>query len=146
MDLILWRHAEAEDGFDDAKRKLTPKGRRQAAKMAEWLQQRLPKHYQVLVSPAIRTRETAQALVEKFQVSDDIGVGANPDAILRAVGWPRAAQTVVVVGHQPTLGMTVARLLSGRDSEWGLRKGAFVWISRKADASVLRAALSPELL
>jgi phosphohistidine phosphatase len=146
MDLILWRHAEAEDGFEDAKRKLTPKGRRQAARMAEWLRERLPKHYQVLASPAVRTRETAAALAEKFAVSEDIGVGASPDSILRAAGWPRADQPVVVVGHQPVLGMTMARLLSGRDSEWSLRKGAIVWIVRKGDASVLRAALPPELL
>ncbi len=146
MDLILWRHAEAEDGFEDAKRKLTAKGRRQAAKMAEWLLPRLPKHYHVLVSPSVRTRETAAALVEKFAVSDEVGVGATPESILHAAGWPRSAQAVVVVGHQPTLGMTAARLLSGRDSEWSLRKGAFVWVARKGDSVVLRAALAPELL
>ena len=146
MDLILWRHAEAEDGFEDAKRKLTANGRRQAAKMAEWLLPRLPKHYHVLVSPSVRTRETAAALVEKFAVSDEVGVGATPESILHAAGWPRSAQAVVVVGHQPTLGMTAARLLSGRDSEWSLRKGAFVWVARKGDSVVLRAALAPELL
>ena len=37
MNLILWRHAEAEDGADDLQRALTGKGRRQAARMAQWL-------------------------------------------------------------------------------------------------------------
>ncbi|HEX7466215.1 MAG TPA: histidine phosphatase family protein, partial [Usitatibacter sp.] len=39
MELILWRHAEAEDagGGGDLARSLTKRGRKQAAKMAEWL-------------------------------------------------------------------------------------------------------------
>ena len=146
MDLILWRHAEAEDGFDDARRKLTPKGRKQAVKMAQWLKERLPRNYRVIVSPAVRTRETASALGDECTVSDDVGLGASPDSILRATGWPRATQTIVVVGHQPTLGMTAAHLLSVDGGEWSLRKGAFIWLARKGDATTLRAALAPDLL
>ena len=146
MDLILWRHAEAEDGFEDDKRKLTAKGRKQALKMAQWLHAHLPKHYHVIASPATRTRETAAALVEKFIASDDIGLGASPDSILRAAGWPRAAQPVVIVGHQPTLGMTAARLLAGSDAQWSLRKGAFIWVVRKGSENALRASLSPDLI
>jgi phosphohistidine phosphatase len=146
MDLILWRHAEAEDGVDDEQRKLTAKGRKQALKAAQWLSERLPKHYHVIASPAVRTRQTAAALAREFVVSDDLGPGASPESILRAAGWPRSAQPVVIVGHQPTLGMTVARLLCGRDADWSLRKGAFVWITVKGQGNLLRAALVPELL
>jgi phosphohistidine phosphatase len=99
-----------------------------------------------VVSPAVRTRETAKALAAGFVVSDDIAVGADPEAILRAAGWPRADQPVVIVGHQPTLGMTAARLLAGSDATWSLRKGALVWVSRKGSQNVLRAALSPDLV
>ena len=146
MDLILWRHAEAEDGFEDDKRKLTAKGRKQAAKMARWLNEHLPKQYHLISSPATRTRETAVALAEKFVISEEIGLSASPDSILRASGWPRAAQPVVIVGHQPTLGMTAARLLAGSDAQWSLRKGAFIWIVRKGSENTLRAALSPDLI
>ena len=34
MDLLLWRHAEAEDGEDDLKRRLTERGEKQARDMA----------------------------------------------------------------------------------------------------------------
>ena len=37
MNLILWRHAEAEDGVPDLERGLTDKGRRQADAAARWL-------------------------------------------------------------------------------------------------------------
>ena len=43
MDLIFWRHAEAEnrrEGQDDLERALTHKGERQAQRMAAWLNQR----------------------------------------------------------------------------------------------------------
>ncbi|MCC6533948.1 MAG: histidine phosphatase family protein [Burkholderiales bacterium] len=146
MDLILWRHAEAEDGLEDDKRKLTAKGRKQAVRMSEWLAARLPKHFHVVVSPALRTRETAAALTDKAAVHDDIGLSASPDSILRAAGWPRATQPVVVVGHQPTLGMTAARLLAGADAQWSVRKGAIIWIVRKGSENTLRAALAPDLI
>lgn len=146
MDLILWRHAEAEDGFDDEKRKLTGKGERQAQKMAAWLSARLPKHFVVLVSPAVRTQQTAAALAAKFTTSAEVGLSANPESILKAAGWPRAAQPVVIVGHQPTLGMTAARLLAHSDAQWSVRKGAIVWIARKGTHCVLKAALPPELI
>jgi phosphohistidine phosphatase len=55
MDLILWRHAEAEDGFPDQGRKLTEKGEKQAAKMAAWLKAHLPEEVRIIVSPTTRT-------------------------------------------------------------------------------------------
>ena len=55
MDLILWRHADAQevrDAADDLERALTPKGERQAQRMADWLNRQLPANARVLVSPA----------------------------------------------------------------------------------------------
>jgi phosphohistidine phosphatase len=146
VDLILWRHAEAEDGLDDHERKLTVKGRKQAVKMAKWLGERLPRNALVLASPARRTQETAAALGQTFETSAAVGLSASTESILQAAGWPRAARAVVVVGHQPTLGATAARLLGAGDAQWALRKGAIVWLTRKGAATVLRAALSPDLL
>lgn len=146
MDLILWRHAEAEDGIDDERRKLTVKGHRQAAVMAKWLHAHLPKHYTVIASPAVRTCETAAALAPKFVTSDEVGLSANPDSVLRAAGWPRASQPVVVVGHQPTLGMTAAQLMTDKPAQWSVRKGSIVWIVRRGSENVLRAVLAPELI
>jgi phosphohistidine phosphatase len=47
MDLILWRHAEAEDGLPDLERRLTPRGQKHAARIAQWLLQRLPAKFAV---------------------------------------------------------------------------------------------------
>src|SRR5215470_4109348 len=104
MDLILWRHAEAEDGIPDTTRKLTPKGKKQAEKIAAWLKKRIGSPVRVLVSPAARTQQTASALMNKFETSEEIGVSTSVKRILQATGYPNAHGTVIVVGHQPTLG------------------------------------------
>ena len=146
MDLILWRHADAEDGYDDAKRCLTPKGRKQAARMAHWLGQHLPPHYVVLASPALRTQQTAAALSARVATRPELGISATPDSILRAAGWPDAGHAIVVVGHQPTLGLTAARLLAGTETELSVRKGSIWWFVHVERHTSLKAVLSPELL
>jgi len=146
MDLILWRHADAEDGTPDAERKLTPKGEKQAKRVAEWLREQLPDDCVVLVSPARRARQTAQALTKDFELVEAVGTGASPKGVLAAAGWPDRTGMVIVVGHQPTLGQTIARVLTGRDDGWSLRKGALWWLrSRDGEVSV-RAVIGPDLL
>lgn len=152
MNLILWRHAEAEEGAEaeDLARPLTAKGHRQAHRMAEWLQARLPDRYKVIASRARRSRETARALGERFRVDEAIDPGAQPEAVLAAIGWPEAAGTVVIVGHQPTLGQVASLLLAGEAMDWSVRKGALWWISRRERGGsrevVLRAVVAPDLL
>jgi phosphohistidine phosphatase len=146
MDLILWRHADAEDGTPDSERKLTPRGEKQARRVAGWLNEQLPDDCVVLVSPARRARQTAQALTKKFEVVEDLGAGASPRGVLATAGWPDRDGFVVVVGHQPTLGQTIARALTGRDEGWSLRKGALWWLrSRDGEVSV-RAVIGPDLV
>lgn len=150
MDLILWRHAEAEDGTPDAGRKLTDKGRKQAQQMATWLKQRLPEHTRILVSDATRAQQTAQAMGMAFDTSTQVGLDANPVSILTAAGWPDARGAVLVVGHQPTLGQLAAFLLCGEEQGWSVKKGAVWWLSNRVrqdeGQTVLRCVLAPEML
>lgn len=153
MDLILWRHAEAEDGgpdIPDMKRRLTPRGEKQAHDMAKWLRPRLPKKTRILVSPATRTQQTAHALVLPFEVEPRIAVGADADDLITAAGWPAQAGTVLLVGHQPTLGQLAALLLSGQELDWSIKKGAIWWLAKRSrdgdDQTLLRAVMNPEML
>jgi len=102
MDLILWRHAEAElqrPGSSDLERALTTKGERQAKRMADWLNQRITHTTRVLVSPARRCQQTAAALGRDFRTVAAIAPGASPQAVLDAARWPDASEPVLVVGH-----------------------------------------------
>ncbi len=147
MDLILWRHADAEDGIPDGERKLTTKGHKQAEKIGTWLQERLPDDARILVSPAVRTQQTAAALGRPFETVAAIGAGTSYPSILSASGWPEHRGTVVIVGHQPTLGETAAWLLSGEAAGWTIKKGALWWFTNRARAGiVLRAVVPPDLV
>ena len=132
MDLILWRHAEAHDlregETDDLARTLTPKGERNAARMAHWLNQVLPATTRILVSPAVRTQQTAAALERKFKTVAALAPDGSVDALLDVARWPEAREPVLVVGHQPTLGLAAAYLLSGTAQPWSIRKGAAWWL------------------
>lgn len=149
MNLILWRHAEAEDGADDLARVLTPKGERQAHVAGKWLRRHLPEGTRVLVSPALRTRQTAQALGWPWQDVAALAPGASADQILAAAGWPQGGGGVLVVGHQPTLGEVAAQLL-GAAQGLNLRKGGILWFEHRlrdgAARTDLRAAIDVGLL
>lgn len=149
MELILWRHAEAEDGIPDLDRKLTAKGHRQAEKMASFLHPRLPQHLRILASPARRAQQTAMAIADHYDTEATIAPGASPQAILEAAGWPESGGCVLVVGHQPTLGEAAALLL-GEATACSIKKGAVWWFSsreRNGDQQTsLRLVISPDFL
>ena len=144
MDLIIWRHADAEDGKPDLERELTPKGRKQAARVAKWLLAHLPKDFVVIASPAARARQTAQALSRKVKIDEPLAPGASVAAILKAAGWPKGDRTVVLVGHQPDLGRAIAYLVAGVEREWRLQKGALWWLAE--EPVIVKAVMSPDLL
>ena len=151
MDLILWRHAEAvesDDAAGDLERPLTSRGERQAARMAAWLNQHLPATTRVLASPARRTQQAALALERKFRTVPALAPDASVTALLEAARWPDAKEPVLVIGHQPTLGMTAAQLLSGADQPWAVKKGAVWWLrSREREGEgqvVLVNVISPD--
>jgi len=147
MDLILWRHADAEDGIPDDARKLTSKGEKQAHRVAKWLGERVPHDTLVLVSPAKRAQQTAKAFTKDFETTAEVGTASAPAALLKAAGWPNGHGTVMIVGHQPVVGKTVALLLTGEASDWAFKKGAVWWLSSRGNGgAVVRAVISPDLL
>ena len=149
MDLIVWRHAEAEDGVPDLQRKLTAKGRKQAERVAQWLLQRLPSRFALIASPATRAQQTAEALAVPIKTDKSLAPGAAPAAIIKACGWPDHKSAAVVVGHQPDLGLVLAEVLGARGG-FSIKKGGLWWISNRVreekDQVVVRAVVSPDLL
>ena len=159
MDLILWRHADAGEPLDDyaqdLRRELSPKGEKQAVRMADWLNRFLPDSARVLVSPAARCQQTAQALGRRFQTREALGPGGGVDALLTLARWPARREPVLIVGHQPTLGLTAATLMAGSQGAaeaagtpaehatpaWSMRKGAVWWLRHRERHGVAEVVL-----
>jgi phosphohistidine phosphatase len=152
MELILWRHAEAEDpgGKDDAARELTKRGRKQAERMAHWLKPLVDDSWRIVSSPTKRTLQTVRTLERPFEESEAVGLDATPATVLGEAGWPDAKGAVLVVGHQPTLGQVAASLVGGMSGDLSIRKGAIWWFTTRsrgeARETVLKAVLDPDLL
>jgi phosphohistidine phosphatase len=153
MDLILWRHAEAEPGGPgepDLERALTGKGQKQARRMGEWLTSQLPDNCRVLVSPALRTLETVEPLQRKFKIHKDLAPGAEPEEVLKAANWPAGKESVLIVGHQPTLGQVAALLLAGEVQDWDMRKASAWWFAQREPGDpfsvYLKAVMSHDMV
>lgn len=157
MDLILWRHAEAEDwllGDEttrlDMDRSLTQRGEKQASRMAAWLDRQLPEGARILVSPARRCEQTALALGRKYKIRSELSPDATPAQLMELVQWPGNKYPVLVIGHQPVLGQTIAQLLALKETECAVKKGALWWLrNRDRDGysqTVVVTVQSPELM
>ncbi len=150
MNLILWRHAEAEDvASTDLARQLTSRGRKQAKAAAQWLRSRLPADALILASPAARTVQTVEALTDQYRIVKEIAPGAAAEDVLTAAGWPKGvAETVVVVGHQPTLGLVASQLVAEQQKPWQIKKGGIWWLQIRQrndeDELLVRAVISPD--
>lgn len=150
MDILLWRHAEAEEGLPDLKRKLTQRGQKQAQQIAEWIKKHGPENLRILSSPARRCQQTTEALALPFETDKRLGTDSDVSSLLAAIGWPGVGKegAVLIVGHQPTLGQIAALLLSGEEANWAIKKGAVWWFSHSArqgaSQTVLRAVIPPD--
>ena len=151
MDLLLWRHAEAEDGYPDLLRKLTPRGEQQARQIAEWIKTNAPADLRILVSPATRCQQTASALGLPFETDPRLGTSAGVADLLAAAGWPgddlTKPKAALLVGHQPTLGQLASQLVPNAETDRPFEKGALWWLAFDPSLGkakmALRVALSP---
>ena len=157
MDLILWRHAEAEDwpegdgqASSDMDRSLTARGEKQAARMAAWLDRQLPEGARIVVSPARRCEQTALALGRKYRLRPEIVPGASAAQLLELVQWPFSKSPMLVIGHQPMLGQTIAQLLGLQESDCPVKKGALWWLRNRDreghSQTIIVTVQSPEVL
>ena len=149
MELILWRHAEAENGTPDTDRRLTCKGIDQAARMAKWLNAKLPENTRIIVSPAQRAQQTAAALGKPFLTDENVGLSATVKRVLAAANWPNVKGAVVIIGHQPTLGEVATLMVSDDPMALSFQTGELKWFNstdkQGAITSVLRHHIYPEM-
>lgn len=149
MQLFLWRHADAQPGIPDRERPLSPEGLKEAALTARWLDVLLPADSFILVSPALRTRQTADALGRRYETHESAAIGSRPKSLLSAANWPVSDKNVLIVSHQPLLGYLASLLLCGKKQEWHIEKSNVWWFEtngKSHEKAILKAVMSPSLL
>jgi phosphohistidine phosphatase len=156
MDLVLWRHAEAYDLTEsdppeaDLSRELTSRGAKQAARMAAWLDRQLPEGARIYSSGAMRAEQTAKALQRKYKMRTELQPGASVSQLLEVAQWPNSDSTVLLIGHQPSLGAVVAYLLGLQEGSCAVKKGAVWWLRTRLreghQQTVLVTVQTPEYL
>ena len=113
--------------------------------MAEWTNRFLPETTRVLASPALRTRQTADALGRKYRTVDALAPGGSHSQALASARWPDSREPVLLVGHQPMLGQLAAYLMAGPatldGAPWTVRKGAVWWLRHRLRADVAEVVL-----
>ncbi|MCX8559364.1 histidine phosphatase family protein [Mycolicibacterium mucogenicum] len=114
--LILLRHAKSDypDGVADHDRPLAKRGIREAALAGDWIRENLPPVDAVLCSTATRTRQTLErtgitAPVKYIERLYDATAGIAIEVIN---GAPEAANTLLVIGHEPVMSSLALSLAS----------------------------------
>lgn len=122
--LLVMRHGEAAPGTPDAERELTPLGRQQVRRVAQWLSRRDDlSGLRLLASPYRRAQQTA-ALVAEALGGAEIGIEVEtlgcitPDDSPYAVAdWLLAqpqGRPLLLVSHMPLVGGLAGVLVEGR--------------------------------
>jgi phosphohistidine phosphatase len=148
--LHLLRHAEAEDlspSGRDADRRLTEDGRRRMKSVAKVIARMDPGYDTILVSPLVRSRQTAEPVAEAcgfrkpLVETKALEPNADPVDVLHELARLKPG-TALLVGHQPHFGRLFGLLLSGRSSlEVPMKKAALAAFDTEADPSMGRAEL-----
>lgn len=135
--IYLLRHGDAEEGTgDDAARRLTPKGERQARAAGEALRTLGAEVKACLASPKVRAADTARLACAALGLEPEIVealCGGAFDSLELAAG----RGGVLLVGHEPDFSGEVARLTGANVK---LRKGGLAIV----DGSTLQALLRPK--
>jgi len=129
MLLYLMRHGLAEEptpNGDDGARRLTPAGVDKIRKAAGGLRSAGFAIEMILSSPIMRARETAELVAREFErlkprIVPELTTGASPAGALEALAKLQLPESVMAIGHEPTLSRLASLMLSGSSESIDLK-------------------------
>lgn len=142
--LILLRHAHAEPasaGQSDIDRALSAEGLAEAEAAGRWLAEQRLTPDRVLCSPARRTRETLEAVLQSVGYVEQRLVDgiyeASPGALAALADEHADAERLMLVGHNPGLERLAALLHSGQSGDYrGMPPGGIVVLHVGTEAGI----------
>lgn len=118
--LILVRHAKAgAAGASDAVRELTVRGERQSDALGGILDEAVRGRVHALVSSAVRAVQTWRLAAARITTEvtteqlDSLYIADAEDVLAEVRASDESIDTVVVVGHNPTIAEVAAQLVAG---------------------------------
>ena len=124
LELYLIRHGLAadrgDDYPDDSKRPLTGKGISALKKEARALAALGVDFDQIITSPLVRTRQTAEVFAQLLPstppvaLSDALAPAGAPAAVFQELARHMRKGRIALVGHEPNIGELAARLIGSR--------------------------------
>ncbi|MGE5249579.1 MAG: phosphohistidine phosphatase SixA [Bacteroidota bacterium] len=135
MKLYIVRHAIAVDegtpGYeDDSQRPLTDEGRKKMKRVARGLREFGVEFDQILTSPYVRARDTAQILADEFNLekrvafSDRLIPPGDFDGLVDEISEKYDVDSLALVGHEPMLSQLISWLVTGgTEAPVTLKKG-----------------------
>lgn len=123
-EVYLIRHGIAaqrgEEYPDDSKRPLTSRGIARLKQEAKALDKLEVVFDQIIASPLLRTRQTADVLSESMKskppvtTADALAPAGTPAAVIQELGKHMRKGRLALVGHEPNLGELAGRLIGAR--------------------------------
>ncbi|MFT3807955.1 SixA phosphatase family protein [Arenimonas sp.] len=143
-ELILLRHAHAESaapGQDDIDRPLSRQGQAEAEMAGQWLKKENLVPDLVLCSPARRTRETLEQVLQVVGYVDQRQEAriyeATPGTLVQVADEHRDIGRVLLVGHNPGLEQVAALMSSGQSGDFrGMPAGSIAVLRLPAEAAL----------
>jgi phosphohistidine phosphatase len=159
LEVYLIRHGVAaergKDWPDDSQRPLTPEGVARLRKAAQGLNAIGVTFDQIVTSPLVRTRQTADVFSEMLKskppivTSDALAPAGTPAAVVQEITKHVRKARIALVGHEPNLGELAAQLIGARNplefKKGGICRIDFDMLPPKG-GGMLRWFLTPKML
>ena len=142
MKVILVRHGDADadipDGLDDDARPLTTRARLALPAHFGPLAARIGTPSVIFMSPLVRAVQTATILAQALQYEGPMRTNRTlfPDGPVGAIDAlikDKLGETIVLVGHQPSMGSTAAHFLGLGSFPRPVQPGTVIAIERPDD-------------
>ena len=124
LELYLVRHGVAAERGpeypDDSKRPLTSDGIARLRKQAKALAALGLELDQIIASPLVRTKQTAEILAQgltskpPITYSDSLAPAGTPASVFEELGKHMRKGRIALVGHEPNIGELAGRLIGAR--------------------------------
>ncbi|MEB3333941.1 MAG: histidine phosphatase family protein [Cyanobacteriota bacterium] len=163
VELLLLRHglAQPHGSAEDHLRALTSEGRLRTLRVCQRARQLGLQAPALISSPLVRARQTGEIAVEagmapSLTCSEALAPGGDPWPLLHdwlARTKPELPPRLILVGHEPDLGLLACRLIDAPAGTLALKKAGIALLAWPQDAppsasnpAQLRLLLTPKVL